>query len=168
MSTAFQQFLRQKAEKYGVPERHRDRAEWLLAINRLFEQIREWLKASDPDELIEIVPYVVQRVEKPLGIYDAPAMKVRLGAAEVSIVPVGRFSVRPLPAQVALALEGEGPESFSGGRVDVTNEERKYWLLRDVSTGQDRWLAVHAAGEAVNVAPLDQHILEGILQDLLS
>jgi hypothetical protein len=165
MSTGFQQFLREKAEKYGVPERHRDRAEWLLAITKLLDQIREWLKASDPEELTDIVPYVVQRVERPLGIYDAPAMKIRLGAAEVSIVPIGRYAIGPVPAKI---LSHSGLEEASGpvaGRVDITNGERKYLLLRNVSTGQDRW---YALDERSNATLLDQSRLETILQDLWS
>jgi hypothetical protein len=165
MSTSFQQFLRQKAEKYGVPERHRNRAEWILAINRLFEQIREWLKASDPEELIEIVPYEVQRVERPLGIYDAPALKVRLGTRDVSIVPIGRYAIGPVPANI---VSHSGLEEAAGpvaGRVDITNGERKYLLLRNVSTGQDRW---YALDERSNATLLDQFRLETILQDLWS
>ncbi len=166
MSTGFQEFLRQKADGSGVRERNRNRGEWLSALNALFEQIRDWLRAADPDDLIESVPYEVQRVEGHLGIYDAPALKIRLGAEEVDVVPVGRYAIGPWTAQSMKSLLGiEGTDGPVAGRVDITNGERKYLLLRDASTGKDRWYAVDEYSRA---ALLDQARLEKLLQDLWS
>lgn len=166
MSTRFQEFLEQKAEEAGVRERHRQRSEWLVAIGGLLDQIREWLRIADSGNFLEIVPYEVERVEGRLGIYDAPALKIRLGTDEVDVVPVGRYAIGPLPAQTlnsALGIEGtDGP---AAGRVDITNGERKYLLLRDGSTGQDRWYAFDDKSKAVL---LDQAHLETILEDLWS
>src|SRR5438067_1384257 len=98
MPTSFQEFLRQKAEGSNVKDRIRSRGEWLGALNRLRDQIRGWLHEADPDDLLEIVPYEVERVEQRLGIYDAPALKIRLGTDTVDVLPMGRF-VRPLASQ---------------------------------------------------------------------
>ena len=166
MSTGFQEFLRQRAEQSGVRERNRNRAEWLLAINRLLEQIREWLRSSDPENLIDAVQYEVQLFERRLGIYDAPALKILLGASEVDVVPVGRFSIGPVPTEKVLSHLGiEGASGTVAGRVDIKNKEKKHLLIRDVSTAQDRWFAVD---ERSSVALLDQSRLETILQDLWS
>jgi hypothetical protein len=166
MRTRFQDFLRQKAEESGTRERNRDRGEWLQAIRRLLDQIQDWLRAADPENLLEIVPYDVERVEGRLGIYDAPALRIRLGTDEVDVVPVGRYAIGPLAAQTMRSILGiEGTDGPVAGRVDITNGERKYVLIRDVSTGQDRWYALDEQSDA---ALLDQAHLETILQDLWS
>lgn len=166
MPTRFQDFLRQKADEFGGRDRNRKRLEWLQAIQGLLDQVRDWLRVADPENLLESVPYEVERVEGRLGIYDAPALKLRLGTDEIDIVPVGRFAIGPLPAQALKSLLGlDGTDDPVAGRVDVTNGERKYLLYRDVSTGQDRW---YALGEQSQAVLLDQAHLESILQDLWS
>lgn len=44
MQTSFQEFLRQKVEGSDWRDRKRLRTEWLGALNRLLDQIREWLR----------------------------------------------------------------------------------------------------------------------------
>jgi hypothetical protein len=85
MQTSFQEFLRQKVEGSDWKDRSRIRGEWLGALNRLLDQIRDWLKESDPENVLELITYEVERVEGRLGVYDAPALKIRLNtdAAEV-------------------------------------------------------------------------------------
>lgn len=53
----------------------------------------------------------------------------------------------------------------AAGRVDIANGERKYLLLRDISSGEDRWYAVN---ECYQMVLLDRPQLEAILQDLWS
>lgn len=167
MPTQFQEFLRRKAEAAGARERNRARAEWLQSVRGLLDQIQDWLRASDPENLLEIVPYEVQRVENRLGIYDAPALKVRLGTDEVDIVPMGRYAIGPLAAQTMKSLVGEeGTDSPAAGRVDLTNGEWRQVLLRDIANGVDRWYVI---GETQALASLlDQARLETILQGLWS
>jgi len=162
----FQDFLRRKAEGTDVRERNRNRDEWLKAINGLLDQIEEWLRAADAENLLEIMRYDVERVEERMGVYDAPALKVRLGTDEVDVVPVGRYAIGPLPAQAIKSLMGvEGTDGPAAGRVDITNGERKYLLLRDLTSGQERWYAVDERSKAVL---FDRAYLEAILQDLWS
>jgi hypothetical protein len=55
---------------------------------------------------------------------------------------------------------------LAGGRVDITDGERRHLLLRSIVDGQDCWYAV---GDPNHVPiPFDQVRLEAILQDLLS
>ena len=166
MPITFQDFLRRKAEGTDVRERNRNRDEWLKAINGLLDQIEEWLRAADAENLLEIMRYDVERVEERMGVYDAPALKVRLGTDEVDVVPVGRYAIGPLPAQAIKSLMGvEGTDGPAAGRVDITNGERKYLLLRDLTSGQERWYAVDERSKAVL---FDRAYLEAILQDLWS
>jgi hypothetical protein len=166
MPTSFQDFLRQKAEGTGIRERNRNRGEWLQALQGLLEQIEDWLRAADTENLLETLRYDVERVEERMGVYDAPALKIRLGTDEVDVVPVGRYAIGPLPAQAIKSLQGvQGTDGPAAGRVDITNGDRKYLLLRDLSSGQPRWYAVDEHSRAVL---LDRAHLETILQDLWS
>ena len=166
MTTSFQDFLRQKAAGTDIRERNRNRGEWLMALQKLLAQIEDWLRAADTESLLEIVRYDVERVEDRLGIYDAPALKIRLGTDEIDVVPVGRFAIGPLPAQAFKTLPAvDGTDGPAAGRVDITNGERKYLLLRDVSRGKQDWYAVKERSQAVL---FDQALLETILQDLWS
>lgn len=166
MATSFQEFLRQKAKGSDLKDRNRSRAEWLGALNRLFDQVRVWLRESDPDDLIEVLPFEVERVEARLGVYDAPALKIRLGTDSVDVLPVGRYVNGPLALESLKAIAGNAMRwgDLSGGRVDITNGEQKSLLLRSSEGGQDRWFTL---GGPIPV-PLDRDRLEAILQDLLS
>ena len=168
MQTSFQEFLRRKTEGSAWKERKERRAEWLGALNRLFTQIRGLLREADPEGLIEIVDYEVERVEERLGVYDAPALKVRLNTASADIIPIGLHTRKPLSLENVLAL----PESksrwgdLSGGRVDVTDGDRKHMLVRSIQNGQDQWYVMMA--EKADITPFNRQSLEEILQDLLS
>jgi hypothetical protein len=48
MQTSFQEFLRQKVEGSDWKDRKGLRTEWLGALNRLLNQIRDWLRESVP------------------------------------------------------------------------------------------------------------------------
>ena len=168
METSFQEFLRQKVEGSDWRDRKRLREEWLSALHRLLGQIREWLKESDPEGVLEFVTYEVERVEGRLGVYDAPALKIRLNTDFAEFLPVGRSVHLPfvLQNQLSVASNRQAWGNLSGGRVDVTNGERKHILLRSTQDGQDRWYAMMR--NVVSPLPFDKARLEAILEDLLS
>lgn len=168
MSTSFQEFLRQRVEGSDWRDRARHRAEWLGAIRHLLQQIEAWLQVSDPEGFLERVTYDVQCVEPRLGIYDTPAMKIRLNTEHAEILPIGRFTTHPIALQNLLFIPGNRGRwgNLSGGRVDVTNGERRHHLLRSTDDGQDRWYAL-IAGQAAIPVPFDSNCLERILEDLL-
>ena len=168
MQTSFQEFLRQKVEGSDWKDRKGLRTEWLEALNRLLDQIRDWLRESDPEGVIEIVTYEVQRVEDRLGVYDAPALKIRLNTDSAEVLPMGRFVPMPLSLQNLLFIPGNRERwgNLSGGRVNVTNGERRHLLLRSIDDGQDHWYAL-MSGQSTPI-PLDRGRLEAILEDLLS
>ena len=168
METSFQEFLRQKTEGSDWKDRGQRRREWLDALNRLFDQIRAWIREVDPEGLLELVSYEVERVEDRLGVYDAPAMKIRLDLDFVDIRPVGRFAIGTLLLRQlqALAANAQRCGDLSGGRVDMTNGERRYILLRSITDGQDCWYAL--AGDVGGVpTPFDANCLQAILRNLL-
>jgi hypothetical protein len=121
MGVSFQDFLRQKSAGTNIQERNRTRTEWLKALRGLLERIEDWLRVADTENLLEIIPHKVQRSEERMGLYDAPALKIRLATDEIDIVPVGRYAIGPLPAQAIKSLIGvKGTDGPTAGRVDVT------------------------------------------------
>jgi hypothetical protein len=167
MPTTFQEFLRRKAETSDWKDRSRRRGEWLDAVHHLFDRIQNDLRDADREGLLEVVPYEVERVEDRLGVYDAPALKIRLGTDAVDILPVGRYATGPFALQNLQLIPGNAGRwgDLSGGRVDVTNGERRHVLLRSVEDGQDRWYA--HGGHQVAPTPFDKDTLEAIFLDLM-
>jgi hypothetical protein len=167
MSTHFQEFLRQRSEGSDLKDRRRHRREWLGALNRLLDEVRGWLHEAEQDDLLEIVPYQVERVEERLGIYDAPALQIRSGTDSVDVKPVGRFAIGPLAAQHLQLIPGNERrwDDLTGGRVDITDGERRYLLLRSIEDEQDCWYVV---GDQPTPTPFNKDRLEAILEDLLS
>lgn len=169
---SFREFLKAKAEEYGVRDRHRLRDEWLAAVNQLLAQLQEWLQQADPEGLLDIIRYKVARTEQGLGTYDAPAMKIRFGPGEVDVVPMSRGLKPPnFPAATGPRSSSSTPGSptFSppsyGGRVDLTDGYRKYNLYRNRSGLHDVW-EVPDDGGGLN--ELTSGLFEQIVQDLLS
>lgn len=178
-SMSFREFLKAKAEEYGVRDRHRLRNEWLASLNRLLDQLQGWLREADPEGLLDIVRYRVSRTERGLGTYDAPAMKICLGAGDVDIAPV-------TAGDFWLAFEVvTGPsESYSPplraphtGRVDMTDGYRKYNLFRELSDDGESWFIRHLHDDRVEwrssvdrkeLVELTPDAFKRALQDLLS
>jgi hypothetical protein len=156
---SFREFLKTKADETGLKDRHRRRGEWLAAIQRLLDQIRAWLRELDPEEVLDVPPYEVSRTEHDLGTYDAPALKIRLGAGEVSVVPMGR----DVPFMANRGASGTATEF--AGRVDISDGFRKYNLYREVSEGKDLWQVRDSLDKFTY---LDENSLGRILQDLLA
>jgi hypothetical protein len=156
---SFAEFLRRKGEEFHVRERHGRRSEWLGAINRLYDQIREWLREADPEGLLDIVPYQVSRTEPILGTYDAPALQILLGPAEAQVVPMGRevrrYNLRG-PSDAATDV---------AGRVDITDGLRTYNLFREKRRAGDRW---QVCDERNRFTDLNRQEFERILEELLS
>lgn len=135
MQTSFQEFLRQKVEGSDWRDRKRLRSEWLDALNRLLDQIRDWLRESDPEGVLELVPYKVERVEERLGVYGAPALQIRLNRADVdretaSIQhPAVLRALEDLKEAIENGSFGRVTESYRTMDVDLTeqvNQVRKF------------------------------------------
>jgi hypothetical protein len=157
--SSFSEFLRKKGEEYHVRDRHERRSEWIGAINRLFDQIRGWLRESDPEGLLDIVPYEVSRTEPILGTYDAPALKFQLGPAEAHLKPVGR----EVPFRAIRGTTKKRTEF--AGRVDITDGLREYHLFREQHDEGDRW---QFPDERNQFSYLNRQEFERILEELLS
>ncbi len=156
--TTFQQFLEKFAKEQRQPERRQRRDEWIAAVGRLIEQIRAWLAESDPHQLLDVIPFEVEKWEPALGKYKIPSLKIGVGEEAVRVDPMGRDAVGVVKRLGENGLKAEG-------RVDITDGVRKYILYRTLEGGEERW---YVLDERFEPAPLDRARLEAILQDLLS
>ncbi len=89
------ELLTAEAEKFRSEKAKHQHAldEWLGLLNDLFAKIDSWLKASDPEGLLEIVPDTLTINDPALGEYKAPARRIILGMAAVEIVPRARYVI---------------------------------------------------------------------------
>ena len=136
MSTAFREFLHHLGEKHQA-EVNAGKAtvdEWRTAIERLFVKIREWLKESDPEGLIEIKESQEEIKEPGLGLYRVPRLNLRAFGKWIGIIPKARRTVG-----TAQPRRKSVPERAEG-RVDITDELRRYVLFRFRDDGRDVWL----------------------------
>src|SRR5438445_2216746 len=136
MSTTFKEFLQQEAKKHQA-DAHAGKAmieEWRASIARLLLQIQEWLKESDPDGLIEVEESHEDVREPSLGRYRVPRLNLRAFGKWIGIIPKARRTVGTAnPPQKSAPKRADG-------RVDITDELRRYVLYRFREGDQDVWL----------------------------
>jgi hypothetical protein len=154
----FQEFLRKQASKGETREKRERREEWVAAVKRLMDQLRAWLKESDPDQVLDVIPMEIERVEAGLGRYLVPGLVIRTGNSRVQVLPIGRSVVADLVASNERPLNAEG-------RVDITDGVQRWMLYHTSHDGQETW---YALDQRLRAAPLDQTRFEAILVDLLS
>jgi len=137
MSTTFADFLHQQAEKHRAESEAGKVVvhEWRAGVTRLFDQIRGWLKESDPDGgIIEIKESEINLNEPGLGRYSVPRLDLRGLGKWIGIIPKARNTVRTAKPAQKLA-----PERATG-RVDITDELRRYVLYRFREDDQAEWM----------------------------
>lgn len=160
MTTAFKDFLRQQAEKHQVEVRAGKATvdEWRAAVERLFSQMRGWLKEADPDGFIEIKEGPEDVTESGLGRYRVPRLDLHAFGKWIGIIPKarGRVSAAPPPQK--------GAPERAIGRVDITDELRRYVLYRFHDGEQEVWLIDDLESEP---KPLDQEAFEKALMSYL-
>jgi hypothetical protein len=160
MTTPFKEFLRERAEKYQAESQSTKATleEWWGAIERLFAQLREWLREDDPAGVIEIKESEWDVTEPGLGRYRIPRLDLRAFGKWVGIIPKARHTVgRASPPQKSAPQRADG-------RVDITDELRRYVLYRFREDGQEVWLIDDLESEQ---KPLDKEAFERALMSYL-
>jgi hypothetical protein len=136
MASAFSEFLHQLAEKHQA-EVEAGKAtvdEWRGAIDELFARMRAWLKESDPGGLIEVEEGFQEITERGLGRYRVPRLNLRAFGKWMGIIPKARNTVG-----TAKPPQKSAPER-AAGRVDITDELRRYVLYRFRDDGRNEWV----------------------------
>jgi hypothetical protein len=160
MSTAFREFLLRQAEKHQAEVRAGQVSveEWRQAVERLFAQMRAWLAESDPEGNLQIKEGKREVTEPGLGRYEIPYLDLRAFGKWIGIIPKARKTVG-----TAMPPQRSAPER-AAGRVDITDELRRYILYRFREDGRDVWLI-----DDLNSGPkpLDQEAFEKALMSYL-
>ena len=160
MITTFTEFLREKAAREAAEaERHKGVVEeWQAAVERLFGRIREWLDRSDPDRIIQITQKQHEVRENGLGRYHVPRIDLQAFGKWIGIIPKARYTV-------AVAHPPQRSPERATGRVDITDEVRRYVLYRFPNeAGEDQWMIDDLRTEE---KPLDQLSFESALKSYL-
>ncbi len=160
MTTSFSDFLQEQAARYEAQtgEGKAEIEEWRAAVDRLLTQLCSWLKESDPRGIIEIERGQEKVKEPGLGRYEVPRLDLRAFGKWIGIIPKARRTVGTAnPPQ-------KGAPQRAAGRIDITNELRRYVLYRFTEGGQDTWLIddLHSGAK-----PLEKEAFEKALMSYL-
>jgi hypothetical protein len=95
MSATLTEFLREQAEKRKgkMAERQGVLDEWVEALNRLYDTVREWLREADPDGVLAVKTAEWKVTEEELGTYAAPRIDIHGLGRWVGFVPKARHTV---------------------------------------------------------------------------
>ena len=139
------EFLAERAEiEHGrADEKKAIQQEWIGAVRRLIQQIKDWLADSDTNHLLEIAESSHELREMDVGVYTAPGLVVREEAREVRILPVARMVVGPLLVDSSIRM------TRAFGRVDLTDGGEKFMLFRTQKDPSDEWMIVEDRGYTV-------------------
>lgn len=160
MSTDFRDFPRQQAEKYQaeITAGKTDVEDWRTAIERLFAQMRSWLKESDAQGFIEIKESPQNITEPGLGRYQIPRLDLYTFRQWIGIIP------KALRTMASAKPPRKSAPERADGRVDITDEVRRYILYRFREDGQDVWMIDDMESEP---KPFDRETFENVLMSYL-
>jgi len=158
MSTSLREFLKQKATLYAAEsEKNRELIEeWQAAVERLFTLLEGWLRAVDPDGFIEHERSQIEVAEPGLGRYPISRLNLRAFGNWVGLIPKARKTIK-----TASPPQGDVPERATG-RVDITDEIRRYVLYRFTRDDRDEWYIDDTATDS-GLQPLTPERFESAL-----
>jgi hypothetical protein len=133
---------------------------WLKSLNRLFDEMETWLRASDETKVLTIDRTSVTLREEGLPDYQAPSLRITLGRDFVDITTKALNTLRFVPE-----TPGVIHLARSAGVVEMSNGYRKAYLYRKSAT-EDDWVIVDH--ERHQLQPFKKETFEEKLLDLLS
>jgi hypothetical protein len=159
--TSLKEFLKEQAENLRTqePERAKKRDEWVAAVDRLCNQIKEWLDQADAEKILTVQGRSHEIREEGIGSYTVSGISISLGPRHVDVVPVARNVVGPLSTTGVIYV----PRAY--GRVDLSNGLEKFMLFRVEREPEDRWSIV--GQDRPQMDRLDQSTFEAAFQSLL-
>lgn len=159
------ELLASEAERFRDEKTKRQKAlnDWLGLLNGLFAQIDSWLKASDPEGLLEVTADTLAINDPALGEYQAPIRRVILGDNAAEIIPRARYVI------AALLLPGSDQPVPAHGLVEIRSRGWATHNLYQLPSGEwyvfDRSQPLSQSGNRVE--PLDAERFEAALASIL-
>ena len=136
-------FIASQAEKFRNEESQAadKRSEWVAAVDRLNQRIKDWLTYADPDHaILEVRETPCQLREEGIGSYEARGLLISLGRREIRVEPIARNVAGPLSSTGVIHV------SRAYGRVDLTDGLQKFMIFRVERVPEDRWSIIEQDG----------------------
>lgn len=145
--TSLSDFLRQQKAHQQKTSINVDavRAEWIDAVQSLFEVVRTWLRPEQADGLLELGLREVLVAEERLGSYQMHALDIKAAGKVVMLEPVARIIIGGL------------------GRVDMICGPKRKLLVRDA---RKKW-SISSREPRDKGQPLDEHTFSEALKLML-
>jgi hypothetical protein len=158
MDTPLRDVLREKAKKYEAQAESNKRiiVEWRSAVDKLFERLKGWLPEVDPDQIIKFEISDREVVEPGLGRYKIASLNLYAFGKWVGLIPKARKTIKK-----ASPSQNAAPENALG-RVDMTDELRRFVLYRFRKSNEDDWV-IHDIAKTDEPKPLTRAEFESAL-----
>ena len=156
-TSSLSELLQRRRESYEAEAKKNKELidEWVEAVGKLLTQLRAGLATSDPDQILQIEERKEEVDEPNVGRYQAPRLEIRAFGKWVGIIPKARKTVK-----TARPPRSDAPDRATG-RVDITDEVRRYVLYRFSGDGRDSWSIEGPDTDAL--PPLTQGLFEEAL-----
>src|SRR5258708_2027557 len=153
------EFLNEHAEKYESNEEQRiaRRDEEFQSVERLINQLQEWVVQADQRRVLEVSIERRTIREESIGKYTVPCLVIGLGTLEVRVVPIARF--------VVASMEVDGKRVDFQGFVRITDGGLYFSIYRLVDQRGERWFLAHE-GRVRQFEELNRASFESTLQRL--
>lgn len=135
--------------------------EWATAVDRLVQQIEQWLAQADPDpKVLRTQRRTYQIREEGLGTYQVTGLSIWVGRREIRVEPIARHVAGPLSSTGVIHVHR------SYGRVDLTDGLQKFMMFRVEVEPEDRWNIIEQ--DSFQLQSLNQQSFEEAFKSLLS
>lgn len=88
----FDAFINAQQKKPSV-DWEAQKKDWLDSLEKLFEQVKLYLKDYCDSGKMELESRLVQLSEEDIGVYDAPQLVIKVGGNHATLTPVGTMLV---------------------------------------------------------------------------
>ena len=158
MSTSLRDFLKQKAALYATEDEKNKLTieEWQGAVDGLFTRLENWLIAADPERIIQRERSQIEVNEPGLGRYSISRLNLQAFGKWVGLIPKARKTVK------RAAPQQQGAPERATGRVDITDEIRRYVLYRFRQGEEEQWF-IHDTTSDGEMQPLTAERFESAL-----
>lgn len=165
------EFLNHEAKRLEAerPTREAELADWRSAVEGLFGQLTEWIRAADPHGVASVSVGQTTLRERRLGVYTAPTLTVDVDGDAVTFVPksrgVGGGVVSDGEGRFRHPKPGDPPaaEVALCGRVDVMSGVTAVANLYRLASGWVVWQPRAFDPTEGRFAPLTRERFEALL-----
>ena len=105
----------------GQLDNHKIKEDWVLALNELANQIKQWVSELGQVFTLSVQERIINKSEEHIGEYKAPMLVINTGHGNIEVRPVGRFAIGAI------------------GRVDITNNKSTHMFLYSRKNG---WISM--------------------------